>query len=166
MPVIDEVPNWIWENWDPKVLDEFPLLDRDLLRIALLRMARGKTCAEDKIVAEMLFCLSDEALDVIALSFRLRLLNTPDESSDQTWSHHVVSLIMKKANATAATDFRPIAILPVLYKWYSRVLMLLVPEQIQDISRFQFAFRKHHQATEVIFILRRLIEHMRLSGNS
>ena len=55
-------------------------------------------------------------------------------------------------------DFRPIAVLPVLYKLYSRVLLLLQRGRINDLKAPQFAFRSHCQAHEVVFMMRNLVE--------
>ena len=55
-------------------------------------------------------------------------------------------------------DFRPIAVLPVLFKLYSRVLYMLGETMSRPLQAPQFAFRKYHQAQEVVFILRQLIE--------
>ena len=55
-------------------------------------------------------------------------------------------------------DFRPIAVLPVLFKLYSRVLYMLGENVCRGIAEPQFAFRKWHQAHEVVFILRQLVE--------
>ena len=73
----------------------------------------------------MFFCLEDEVLDAIADAFRLRLLNHPSEDVDPAWDSHVVSLIKKTVGANQLKQFRGVAILPTLYKVYSRCLVLM-----------------------------------------
>ena len=78
--------------------------------------------------------------------------------ADELWATHEVTLLAKIANALRVKDFRPIAVLPVLYKLYSRVLYMLAETTCRSLAEPQFAFRKFHQAHEVVFILRQLVE--------
>eukprot|EP00973_Karenia_brevis_P014522 1981641-Karenia_brevis.AAC.1 len=64
----------------------------------------------------MLFHLDDDVLDELAKACVLRLLNHSSEDDDDVWDEQVLTLIMKRPNAKHITDFRPIAILPVLQK--------------------------------------------------
>eukprot|EP00971_Amphidinium_carterae_P326327 6457033-Amphidinium_carterae.1 len=79
-------------------------------------MSLGKTCAEDRVVAEMLIGLPEEVYDKVAEVFRLRLLNLPPVARDNVWDRHVVRLIKKTVLVKSLTDVRPIAVLPVIYK--------------------------------------------------
>ena len=65
------------------------------------------------------------------------------------WQHINKAVLVK--------DFRPIAVLPVIYKLYSRVLYMLGENTCKELAEPQFAFRKYHQAHEVVFILRQLV---------
>ena len=123
-------------------------------------MRGGKSCSEeDMVVAEMLFLLSEEVLDLLAELFKDRLMNRQGNDDNLVWNTHVVSLIAKKGGGAEYTkDFRPIALLPVIYKLYSRILLTLVIDRMQDLSPYQFAFRKGYQCGEVHYILRSLIE--------
>jgi hypothetical protein len=84
----------------------------------------------------------------------------PDSGNcrDSLWRKHEVSLLAKIPNAKLVKDFRPIAVLPVIYKLYSRVMYMLAETTCDRIYAPQFAFRKFHQAHEVVFIMRQLIE--------
>ncbi len=55
-------------------------------------------------------------------------------------------------------DFRPIAVLPVVYKLYSRAMYMLTEITCNWLVSAQFAFRKFHQAHEVVFIIRQPVE--------
>ncbi len=49
-----------------------------------------------------------------------------DKGKEETlWATHEVSSLANITNAINSKDFRPIAVLPVLYKLYSRVLYML-----------------------------------------
>ncbi len=67
-------------------------------------------------------------------------------------------MLAKIPNAKLVKDFRPIAVLPVIYKLYSRVMYMLAENTCDRLYAPQFAFRKFHQAHEVVFIMRQLIE--------
>ena len=65
------------------------------------------------------------------------------------WRPHEVSLLAKVPNAKLVKDFRPIAVLPVMDKLYSRVMYMLAETTCDRLVAPQFAFRKFHQAHEV-----------------
>ena len=46
----------------------------------------------------------------------------------------------------------------MLYKLYSRVLLLLTHDCLDNLRTPQYAFRKSYQAHEIVFILRNLVE--------
>ena len=94
----------------------------------------------------MLLELDEDILEEIALLFRDRLLNQ-DDCAWNVWEHHVVALIPKpNKDATLIKNLRPIAVLPVIYKWYSRCLGLLCQDELQKVSVFQTAFTPGRQA--------------------
>ena len=133
-------------------------MDCSLLRECLSFFKPGKTCADDHIVAEMLQALDDDILEVVASAFKLRLLNHDSEDFDKAWDQQIVLLIRKKLKATFITDFRPIAVISVLQKLYSRVLLELAGVKVNEFFAPQFAFRVGHQAHEPIYIMRSIIE--------
>lgn len=110
-------------------------------------------------MAEYLNQLDDDAIEVFILLFKRRLLNQDtDEDSRKLWLWHITRLIPKRAGAVEIKQLRPIALFPVIFKWYSAVLSLLAMPFIDRLRAPQFAFRGSHQAHEPVFILRRLIE--------
>ena len=92
-------------------------------------------------------CIKQRELDYDILDIRLRILNKPIAAADRCWDERLITMLRKKGFQVRVKDFRPSAVLPVLYKLYSRVL--LSP---------QLAGRKHHQAHKVVFILHKLVE--------
>ncbi len=55
-------------------------------------------------------------------------------------------------SAIYVKDVRPIAVLPVLFKLYIRVLYILGETVCRSLSVPQVAFRKLHQAHDVVFL--------------
>ena len=97
-------------------------------------------------------------MTALAGIFRVRLLNLAQCSSDVCWDDHLVTLLQKKGFANRVRDFRPIAVLPVLYKVYSGVILKLASPVIINLSSRQFAFRPGYQAHEIVYTMRSLIE--------
>ena len=129
-----------------------------MLKELIFEMKSGKTCSTDMIVAEMLFLLDEDILDEVAKTFTLRFLNHHSEDADHSWQHQFLNLVKKKADAIHIKDFRPIAIIPVFQKLYSKMLLRLTRGRCDKLVAPHFAFRKGFQAHEVIFILRQLVE--------
>jgi len=153
-----QTPPWIYGSWDMHALQGLPPLDCHLVRVAIQELRRKKSCASDHLVAEMLQELDDDVLTVLADMFKQRLLNVGPCSEDTAWDENAVQLLKKKGFAHRVRDFRPITVLPVLFKVYSRVILALTQNRLDDLKAPQFAFRAHFQTHEVVFILRNLVE--------
>ena len=69
-----------------------------------------------------------------------------------------MNLVKKKGFRNRMKQVRPIAVIPVLYKVYSTVILMLTDGRLEKLVAPQYAFRKQYQAHEVIFILRMLVE--------
>ena len=82
----------------------------------------------------------------------------PKPAADNLWRQHEVTLLADIENANQVKDFRPIAVLPVIYKLYSRVMYMLAETSCSHLVAAQFAFQKYHQAHEVVFIFGQLVE--------
>ena len=154
----DVIPDWIHRRWCYRDLDRFQHIDGNYIRELIFQFQKNKTCAEDNIVVEMLFQIDTDVLDELACIFQLRLLNHISEDGDDSWDLQYLNLIRKKLNALFVKDFRPIAIIPVLQKLYSRLILNLTGGKCAKLLAPQFAFRTSHQAHEPIFIMRQLVE--------
>ena len=121
-------------------------------------MGKGRTCAGDRIVVEMLAELDEMVLDELAELFRLHALNHHSEDSEEVWDEYQVCLTLKKVAPLAPSMLPHIVILSVLAKLYSATLYHLVSEFVEPISQYQFNFLPKHQSAECVFILRMLIE--------
>ena len=157
-PLAEAVPSWIFNRWDWADLHYFRDVDGAFLKEVVFCMASGKTCSDDLVVAEMLQELDDDLFGVLANMFKLRLLNHVSEDSEHAWAVQSLNLVKKKMRAVMIKDFRLIAMLPVLQKIYSLMLLKLTAGKCDVLLAPPFAFRKGHQAREPIFILRQIIE--------
>ena len=105
---------------------------------------------DDCVLSEFIKALDDNALEVLAALFKVKLLNPG--GAEEEWQFHSVRLLEKLANTIRIDKFRPIAILPTLYKLYSICLGLLAGPAFDNLKAPQFAFRKGYQVVEVTFI--------------
>ena len=156
--VLAKLSDWIWSRWNPEVLAGFKDISGYLLREVSLDMGKGKAGSHDGVVAEMVAELDELVLDELAEVFHLRVLNHASEDFETAWDIHKVYLILKKAAPKSPMMLRPIAILPFFFLIYSAVLWKLVEDFVESVSKYQFAFKPKHQAADVVFILRMLIE--------
>ena len=88
-------------------------------------MKLNKSCANDLVTAEMLMFLDEEAYDMLAEMFKLRLLNHFTENDEIAWRENVIQCILKKVDPTHANKLRPITVLPVIQKVYMAVVLAL-----------------------------------------
>ncbi len=131
-------------------------------RDGLRATRRSIVHVEDGIVISLSEKEPDVVCDYLTLS-GVAATEGPVDSAwqpfqDTLWKSHEVSLLAKVSNAKLVKDFRPIAILLAIYKLYSRVMYMLAENTCNRLYAPQFAFRKFHQAHEVVFIMRQLIE--------
>ena len=115
---------WIWHEFSDA---EVPRINTYLILVAVGAMKAGKTCADDRIVAEMLFSLPEEAMRTLADLFRCILRNDDPHGvcGTELWLHVAAVLLKKVLHVKFASELRGISILPTVRKLFSSVLLLL-----------------------------------------
>ena len=65
------LPRWVRleDHFSKKDLEGMPRVDGPLLRRAINLFAKGKSCADDHVVAEMLTALDEDVIDMMAEAF-------------------------------------------------------------------------------------------------
>jgi hypothetical protein len=152
----EALPHWIHEEFHASTLEQLPRLSVSLLRLSAAKLGKGKSTADDHVLGEFVSDLDDYNMAIFVNIFKNRLLNK--SGFELCWALHVVKLIEKNANTLRIDRFRPIALLPSIYKWFSIILGFLAGEAFNNIRGPQFAFRSSFQVTEVTFLLTNLIE--------
>ena len=112
-------------------------------------------------MADKLIALDSDILDVVADTFRLRLLNHSREKGGDAWETILVTLIPKVRLPKCIKQCRPFAIPLVLCKLYSKLLDWLLSGTGVNMKRTeepQFAFKPGHKCHEIIFMLRNIFE--------
>jgi len=119
---------------------------------ALRQLRNGRSCDTDGILAEMI----KEGNDALHQHL-LRLYNDivkPDASPPQQWRHTTITIIHKRGDPTLPQNYRPIAIIPMLYKLFARLLynrleVLLDKQQTPD----QAGFRHNYSTADHLYTL-------------
>jgi hypothetical protein len=106
---------------------------RNAIDDTLSRMKRNKSCAEDGLVAEMLQTKHEPLLQAIACMFVDILNGTAGIPS--VWSRTKLVVLTKKGDVTLPNNYRPIAIIPILCKVFSGVLL----RRMEDIVSSGFS---------------------------
>eukprot|EP00959_Pyramimonas_sp_CCMP1952_P005197 109261-Pyramimonas_sp.AAC.1 len=84
-------------------------------------MSNGKSADARGVVAELLKEGSDKLLLAIAGLFSDIL--HPNAELPEYWRHSRLKVLFKKGDPKSVDNYRPIAILPILYKLFSRVVL-------------------------------------------
>ena len=74
------------------------------------------------------------------------------------WARQLVTIIKKKNGKLTMRVFRPIAMLPTMYRFCSKVLQQLAGQAIHTRYGPQYGHVPGRQAPAVVFILRRMVE--------
>ena len=79
---MDPLPKWIYDEWEENSNEflDIEKLTGTLLKELAVKMAKGKSCGSDLVVAEMLANLDDDSYAALALLFKQRIMNSPQAS--------------------------------------------------------------------------------------
>ena len=113
------------------------------VRSQLKKMRGGKAADENGVVAELLSKGSDLLMTTIADVFTAVL--NPQATIPEYWKSSSIRVLFKKGDDRLPANYRPICIIPILYKLFSRVLCgrikdILIAEQSYDQAGFRPGF--------------------------
>ena len=130
---------------------------REELRLALSKMKAGKAKDASGIIAEMLKEASEPLLNAILDVFNDVFYFRSEVPA--AWRKTKLVVIFKKGDPKLASNYRPIAILPVLYKLFSRMLCdRMVPFVMRQQSTDQAAYRKGYSTEDHLLAVSLLVE--------
>ena len=112
----------------------------DDVRRQLQKMKTGKAADDNGIVAELLREGSNLLIEVITELFSAVLI--PGVVVPEYWKASSIRVLLKKGDHRLPENYRPICIIPILYKVFSKVLCGRIKEQlIAQQSHDQAGFR-------------------------
>ena len=128
----------------PDVLDERPWTIEEL-QVAIKRMKCKRGADEAGLVAELLkHALQELLVELHLYNDILSCGNVPSE-----WSKTVFIMLAKKVKATHAADFRPIAIVRLLYKVFAYLVLRRIEDCLeQQQPQEQHGFRTGYRIEE------------------
>ena len=127
------------------------------LQTALRKMKSGKAKDSSGIVAEMVKYGGDILHDAILCLFNDILRE--DAVPPDTWQHTRLTVIFKKGDPKMASNYRPIAIIPILYKLFSRMLCNRIQSKVfSKLSPDQAAYRPGYATEDHLLSLTLLLE--------
>ena len=130
------------------------------LKDALKLMKRGKAKDETGLIAEMIKDASEGLLIAILDLFNDVL--TFRETPPAEWKNTKLTVIFKKNDARLPGNYRPIAIIPILYKLFSRMLCKRLLRYIMPAQGVeQAAYRKGFSTEDHLLTITQLIEKSR-----
>ena len=124
---------------------------------ALKKLRSGKSCGDDGLYAEMLKTNHRGLLDLIAKVFSEILHGTTDIPAE--WGISRLTCLYKKGDATLPKNYRPIAMIPVLNKLFSVVLLRRIGPRLDALlDPEQGGFRPDYSCSDIIMFMRMTAE--------
>eukprot|EP00973_Karenia_brevis_P072582 10082551-Karenia_brevis.AAC.1 len=133
----------------------------DEIKRELGNMRKGKAADVNGVVMEMLLHGSDALLGMISDLFNAIL--QPNALPPSAWRETMIKVIFKKGDVKLPENYRPICILPILYKLFSRVLLarigfILDSAQTVEQAGFRAGFSVDDHLFTIVSIIDQLAE--------
>ena len=126
---------------------------------ALKKIKKGKAEGHDQIIGEFLRELGPRGKTKLKEEFNSVMQGKREVPED--WKQARIRLVWKKGDKRSVANYRPIAIISVVYKLFSIILQGRLSEILEDAKFFgdlQAGFRHDRRAEDNLFILGRLRE--------
>ena len=129
------------------------------VRMAIDQMKVGKSPGPDKIVPEMLKG-AREKISSVLVSFFNECVRT--QEIPETFPDALTVLLFKKGDASVITNYRPISLLNIIYKLFTKVVHNRMERVLEEgQTREQAGFRRAFGTVEHIFTVQQVIERYR-----
>ena len=133
----------------------YPVLESEI-RFALSKMKEGKASGSDELVVDFLKVAEDEVIGPIANVFT-RILESQEIPED--WKTGTVILLHKKGDRSNLKNYRPITLLPHLYKLFTKTVCNRITKTLDENQGVEQAgFRKNFSTIDHIHTVRQIIE--------
>jgi hypothetical protein len=127
------------------------------IRGALKKLRAGRVCGDDGLYAEILKTHHEGLITLIAQMFTDILHGTCEVPASWTVSRLVV--LYKKGDASLPKNYRPIAIISVLSKLFSGVLLARIGSSLDSLQGVeQGGFRPDYSCSDIIMFMRMMAE--------
>ena len=155
-----QIPEWLSKKIisvnSESLTNEILLED---VKDAILTSANNKGAGPDEITYEMLKKLPKNVLEAITRLFNLCLQKS---RTPNNWHQSMIFPIYKKGNPNHLGNYRPISLLPAIYKIFSKILTKRLSNTVENnhiIHEEQNGFRPERDTFTNILTLLKIIEH-------
>uniref|UniRef100_A0A6G5AC50 Putative endonuclease-reverse transcriptase n=1 Tax=Rhipicephalus microplus TaxID=6941 RepID=A0A6G5AC50_RHIMP len=126
------------------------------VRKALEGMHRGKAAGEDRVTSDLLKDEGQIVLEKLATLFTRCLLTG---KVPESWKNAIIILIHKKGDDKDLKNYRPISLLSVVYKLFTKVIASRVKKTLEfNQSKEQAGFRTGYSTIDHIHTINQVIE--------
>ncbi|CAD6192360.1 unnamed protein product [Caenorhabditis auriculariae] len=142
----------------PPPEDEPPILPEEV-KYAIRKLKVGTAAGPDNISSELLKAGGDSLYRLLARHFSKYL---SEASIPEQWKTSKTILIPKKGDLTDLNNFRPISLLSVVYKLFTKVIVNRLEKQLDNFQPpSQAGFRRNYSCLDHIHALTQVVERHR-----
>ncbi|CAD6190305.1 unnamed protein product [Caenorhabditis auriculariae] len=142
----------------PPPEDEPPILPEEV-KYAIRKLKVGAAAGPDNISSELLKAGGDSLYRLLARHFSKYL---SEASIPEQWKTSKTILIPKKGDLTDLNNFRPISLLSVVYKLFTKVIVNRLEKQLDNFQPpSQAGFRRNYSCLDHIHALTQVVERHR-----
>ena len=140
-----------------EAMDTIENITSEEIKGELKHMASNKAGDENGVIIEMFVHASDNFLGILADLFSS--IMKPETAVPEYWKISSIRVLFKKGDDRLPENYRPICIIPIMYKLFSRILTGRIKKQIyKEQSADQAGFRPGFSCDDHLFTLSILTE--------
>lgn len=147
------------ENFPDEIYDDdgdVKPISMDELKDALSRMKRNKSRGPDDFPIDLLKVCDESNLKILLESFNCVLSS---EKLPEDWLKSEIVLIFKKGKKDEIKNYRPISLIPHLYKLFVQVILMRIDPLLDEHQpENQAGFRRDYSTSDNLFVINQLIE--------
>ena len=130
---------------------------KEEVQAQLKNLKNGKSADAKGIICEMLKHGGGELASLLADMFTDIL--SPSSKCPQNWRETTIKVLFKKGNAVVPENYRPICIIPILYKLFSKLIGARITKQLdREQTPDQAGFRSGFSCDDDLFTITLLAE--------
>ena len=139
--------------------EEVKPINKEEVRDSLRNMKNNKAMDSAGLVAEMIKNGGERLLEVLANFFNELLVQGHDPPKD--WLMTRLRVLFKKGDAASLENYRPVAVLPILLKLFSKIILERIHETLSCAQdKTQAGFKKGFSCDDILFALSLVVEAM------
>ena len=149
-------PDWrTEEKWEEKAVRVPPIMEEEVEK-ALDQMKKGKAPGEDQLTADILKLGGQPTIRIMTRLFNkiMELEQVPTK-----WNESKVIILFKKGDVSDIKNYRPISLLPHMYKVFTRIILERMKKDLDENQpREQAGFRAGFRTSDHLHTLSQVIE--------